>query len=237
MWVSHAQFFECVLNSWKVDVVGGSSLNVLMNKLKRLRIALREWNKHVFGRTEFHIAELEARIRGLEASLQSEYIKDVEDDLVVSQLELSVWLEREEKRLAQQAKQGWIQKGEATSTFFRAVSRRNHKVVKEMKLADGTILSSPEQIHDGAISYFSQFLEVGSCCEEPNLGGLVIPTISQGDNEFLARIPSSQEVYEALCSIPEDSSPGPDGFGSGFYRSCWHIVGNGVVDAVSEFFR
>ncbi|KAF5455805.1 hypothetical protein F2P56_025342, partial [Juglans regia] len=48
------------------------------------------WNKHVFGRTEFHIAELEARIRGLEASLQSEYIKDVEDDLVVSQLELSV---------------------------------------------------------------------------------------------------------------------------------------------------
>ncbi|KAF5467766.1 hypothetical protein F2P56_011984 [Juglans regia] len=40
MWVSHAQFFDCVLNSWKEDVVGGSSLNVLMNKLKRLRIAL-----------------------------------------------------------------------------------------------------------------------------------------------------------------------------------------------------
>ncbi|XP_041002989.1 uncharacterized protein LOC121248560 [Juglans microcarpa x Juglans regia] len=105
MWVSHAQFFDCVSYSWNGDAVGGSPL--------------------------------EDRIKGLEASLQSEYTEDVEDDLVASQLELLVWLDREEKRLTQQAKQGWIQKGEANSVFFRAISHRNHKETKEMKLEDG----------------------------------------------------------------------------------------------------
>ncbi|KAF5450402.1 hypothetical protein F2P56_030760 [Juglans regia] len=237
MWVSHAQFFNCVLHSWNSDVIGGSWLYMLVTKLKRLRTVLRIWNKQVFGRTDSHIEALEDRIKGLEANLQSEFNEDVEDDLVASQLELSVWMDREEKRLAQQAKQGWIQKGEASSNFFRAISRRNHKEVKEMKLEDGSILSSPEQIHEGAISYFSQFLEAGIARVEPCLGELVQPIISQCDNDFISHVPSSREVYDALCSILKDSSPGPDGFGSGFYRSCWHIVGTDVVDAVAEFFR
>ncbi|XP_042962710.1 uncharacterized protein LOC122296986 [Carya illinoinensis] len=237
MWVSHAQFFDCVSHSWNGDDVGGSPLYMLVTKLKRLKIALRTWNNHTFGKTVSHIAALEDRIKGLEASLQTEYAEDVEDDLVASQLELSVWLNREEQRLAQQAKQRWIQKGEANSAFFCAVSRRNHKEVKAMQLEDGSILSSPEQIHDGAITYFSNFLKAGNSCDEPNLGDLVQPTISQDDNDLLSCVPLSQEVYDALCSIPEDSSPGPDGFGSGFYRSCWHIVGTDVVAAVSEFFQ
>lgn len=40
--------------------------------------------------------------------------------------------------------------------------------------------------------------------------------ISLEDNEFLCRVPTMQEVYDALYSIPEDSSPGPSKFGLGF---------------------
>ncbi|XP_042983328.1 uncharacterized protein LOC122312726 [Carya illinoinensis] len=230
-------FFDCVSHSWNGDDVGGSHLYMLVTKLKHLKIALRTWNNHTFGKTVSHVAALEDRIKGLEVSLQTEYAEDMEDDLVASQLELSVWLNREEQCLAQQAKQHWIQKGEANSAFFCAVSRRNHKEVKAMQLEDGSILSSTEQIHDRAITYFSNFLKVGNSRDEPNLGDLVQPINSQDENDLLFCVPLSQEVYDALCSIPEDSSPGPDGFGSGFYRSCWHIVGTDVVAAVSEFFQ
>lgn len=50
------------------------------------------------------------------------------------------------------------------------------------------------------------------------------------------QLPSIQEVKEAMFSIPIDSSPGPDGFGSGFYQSCWDIVELDVVAAVRDFF-
>ncbi|XP_041003911.1 uncharacterized protein LOC121249264 [Juglans microcarpa x Juglans regia] len=37
--------------------------------------------------------------------------------------------------------------------------------------------------------------------------------------------------------IPTDSSPRPDGFGSGFYKVCWDIVQEDVMMAVHDFFR
>ena len=34
----------------------------------------------------------------------------------------------------------------------------------------------------------------------------------------------------------ENSAPSPYGISDSFYRSCWDIIGNNVVDAVKEFF-
>lgn len=62
MWVSHALFFNCVSDSWNGKAVGGSHLYMLVTKLNKLKIALRSWNKHIFGRTDTHIVELEERI-------------------------------------------------------------------------------------------------------------------------------------------------------------------------------
>lgn len=49
---------------------------------------------------------------------------------------------------------------------------------------------------------------------------------------MLSQLPSIQNIKDALFSIPVDSSPGPDGFGSGFFQACWHIVSKDVVEAV-----
>lgn len=49
--------------------------------------------------------------------------------------------------------------------------------------------------------------------------------------------PTEEEVYDAISSISVDSSPGPDGFGSSFYLTCWKIVKNDVMEVVREFFK
>ncbi|KAK1557037.1 hypothetical protein Q3G72_016579 [Acer saccharum] len=46
-----------------------------------------------------------------------------------------------------------------------------------------------------------------------------------------------EEVKRAVFSIPKDSSPGADGFGSEFYMSCWDIVKDDVMDAAVDFFQ
>lgn len=125
MWVSHDLFLECVSQSWKEEV-RGSALFRLAAKLKRLKSALRTWNKEVFGRMEGHIACLEARIDQVERSLQDNFSPEDELKLITSQLELKVWMDREEQRLSQQAKQSWLGHGEASTGFFHSISRRNH---------------------------------------------------------------------------------------------------------------
>lgn len=138
-------------------------------------------------------------------------------------------MDREEQRLSHQVKQGWLQKGEASPAFFRALARRDRQSISKMKLANGSVLYSPKEVHDGAISFFQSFLEASDRRALPSMEYLVQQVILQEENERLCSVPNSKEVFDALFSIPIDNSPGPDGFGLGFYRACWHIVGADVV--------
>ncbi|XP_042973037.1 uncharacterized protein LOC122304836 [Carya illinoinensis] len=69
-----------------------------------------------------------------------------------------------------------------------------------------------------------------------DLSNLVQNSILEKENANLLQLPSIQEVKEAMFSIPVDSSPGLDGFGSGFYKACWDIVEADVMAVVPEFF-
>jgi len=47
---------------------------------------------------------------------------------------------------------------------------------------------------------------------------------------------SDMEIKEAIFSIPNFKSPGPDDFNSGFYEATWQKLGPLVCAAVKEFF-
>ena len=49
-------------------------------------------------------------------------------------------------------------------------------------------------------------------------------------------MPSPEEIYQVICSMDHNSSPGPDGFGRVFYMKCWKIIGETVIQAVHSFF-
>lgn len=48
---------------------------------------------------------------------------------------------------------------------------------------------------------------------------------------------TEKDVKEAIWSIDGNKSPGPDGYGSQFFKDNWEIVGKDVVNGVLEFFR
>lgn len=56
------------------------------------------------------------------------------------------------------------------------------------------------------------------------------------DNNFLCSEPT-KEVKQMVFSVPKESSPRPNGFGSEIYISCWEIVKKDVIDATRSFFR
>jgi len=48
--------------------------------------------------------------------------------------------------------------------------------------------------------------------------------ISQSDNQALTKILDLQEVKEALFAMDANKTPGPDGFGAGFFQRYWEYV-------------
>ena len=45
-----------------------------------------------------------------------------------------------------------------------------------------------------------------------------------------------EEVREALWSIPQGGSPGPDGFSTSFFILAWEVVKQDILDMAKEFF-
>ncbi|MDV3201134.1 MAG: hypothetical protein Q8877_02980 [Sweet potato little leaf phytoplasma] len=47
---------------------------------------------------------------------------------------------------------------------------------------------------------------------------------------------TDEEIKNAMFSIGIDKAPGPDGYGSGFFRDTWDTTGQDFCAAVREFF-
>ncbi|XP_040990910.1 uncharacterized protein LOC121238132 [Juglans microcarpa x Juglans regia] len=166
---------------------------------------------------------------------QASFSEELESELLIAKEELAVWLLREETRLSQQAKIRWMEKGKASAQFFKTFASVNKPMVKEMRLRDGSCLSTPKAIHVGAVEFLSDFLKARPRRATPDLSLFVQNVVTEEENNTLLQLPSIQEVKEAMFSILADSSPGLDGFWSGFYCSCWDIVEADVVVAVRKF--
>ncbi|KAK0581732.1 hypothetical protein LWI29_017271 [Acer saccharum] len=238
MWCSHDSFLSCVKDAW-IRNDSASGLLKLAIRLKRTKVALRAWNKNVFGRVGENIQALEERMELLENQLQSGFSEEVEAYYLTTKLEIQVWENRESSRLGQIAKKKWLTEGDQNSKFFHSVinQRRNKGRIDRMVLSDGRILEGAEIVHNEASVFFQNFLSESSEVEACDISGLIQRQLSNDDNDFLCSIPTEEEVKRAVFSIPKDSSPGPDGFGSEFYMSCWDIVKDDVMDAAVDFFQ
>ncbi|XP_040994284.1 uncharacterized protein LOC121240822 [Juglans microcarpa x Juglans regia] len=137
-------------------------------------------------------------------------------------------------KLAEKLKR--LKQGETSSSFFKALQSRKHNVVMEMKISDGRVLSSPEAIHEEACVYFEEFIKPNQSSSLPNLADLISSEVSEEENNIFGCPPLMEEVKKALFYIPNDSSPGPDGFGSRFYQHCWSLVKEDVFEAITDFF-
>lgn len=95
-----------------------------------------------------------------------------------------------------------MKEGDQNTSFFHAsVNQKRKKIISKMVLEDGSVLVTPEMIHEGATAYFQNFLSTPNGVEEGNLSSLIDVVISQEDNNAFIQIPSAKEMEEALAAI------------------------------------
>ncbi|KAG6656078.1 hypothetical protein CIPAW_05G262500 [Carya illinoinensis] len=179
MWCLHVDFLNIVKEVWNIpDEVQG--MMKLVTHLKRTKVALRAWNKTVFGRVEGNIRALEERMDILEDKLQHEFFEELEDDFLATKIELDLWEKREASHLGQLAKKKWLNEGDKNSAFFHAVikQRRLKGMIKKMVLSDGRVWRVQKQ-------FIRDFLNENSEVESYALGELVDEKVSDEDNEML----------------------------------------------------
>ncbi|KAK4384484.1 hypothetical protein Sango_3056200 [Sesamum angolense] len=117
-------------------------------------------------------------------------------------------------------------------------TRVKQRVFQITKISGETLTNQHEVIQE-FISYFQTLIGGFSPHRTVELGFLQheIRQITPAEASLLVTPVTAHEVKEAFFQIDVDSAPGPDGFGSAFYRAAWPVVGQSMVEAVGEFFR
>jgi len=61
--------------------------------------------------------------------------------------------------------------------------------------------------------------------------------VSDSNNMELVTLPDKEEVRQALFAIDSNKTPGPDGFGAGFFKHYWYLIHEDLYQCIFEFFR
>ena len=148
----------------------------------------------------------------------------------------------EEKFLKQKSKLHWLNVGDKNNKqFHRAVAiREANNSIKEIVCSDGRVLSTDTEIKEEAVRHFQDFLQhIPNDFEGVTVEGLqnlLSFRCTDLDHQKLTRVISGEEIRRVLFAMPNDKSPGPDGYTSEFYKASWDIVGAEFILAVQSFF-
>jgi hypothetical protein len=136
---------------------------VLKEKLKRLKGALKKWNKEVYGNVDSKIAALVGEIEELD--LKGELCRLSVDDLLMRKGKFNqLWLLLKSKDSLefQRSRSRWLKEGDANTGFFHACvkSRRRSNALVALK-SGRAWLSHPEDVRREVVTYFqNHFQEV-----------------------------------------------------------------------------
>nr|GEU96327.1 hypothetical protein [Tanacetum cinerariifolium] len=143
----------------------------------------------------------------------------------------------EKRFLKQKSKIEWLKEGDSNSAYFHKVvkSRVSRSRIDVVTDANGVVFQN-EKVVDAFISHYEVFLGQPGTTNDMDTNNLFQTRLTADDALNTVRVKSDQEVKEAMFSIGNDKSPGPDGYTAAFFKEAWDTVGSDVTYVVREFF-
>ncbi|XP_074300183.1 uncharacterized protein LOC141631406 [Silene latifolia] len=200
-----------------------------------------------FGTPMFRLAKnlkatiLQKKVEGLQERINRDptNVQKITEEYEAS-LHLQELAKARESFVAQKSKHKWIKDGDANTSYFHGLlkRRRNMNNVAMIEDMNGKVCDTKEQIQKAFIDYYQLLL--GSSKETKKIHRRIIAqgSVCTADHWHILRKPlTGEEIKEALFSIPDIKSPGPDGYTSKFFKDAWGEIGGDVIRAVQDFFQ
>ncbi|CAN1172213.1 LINE-1 reverse transcriptase homolog [Linum perenne] len=93
-----------------------------------------------------------------------------------------------------------------------------------------------QRIEEVAVDFYKKLLGESKEVKIVDLSKLIKSRLTDSQAEELCRPVTQEEIKKALFSIPNEKSPGPDGFNAGFFKDSWNVVSFDLTEAVLSFF-
>ncbi|XP_057791433.1 uncharacterized protein LOC131008538 [Salvia miltiorrhiza] len=240
MWVEHPGFSDLVRASWGVASNIPCPIYNVMIKLKRLKSALREWNKTTFGCLDAKLAEAQEELASVQARISRDGYTDASfDEEVTKQAVINTMLTRKNVQLQQQSRIKWLQDGDRNTTFFHKAlrQRKSGLVISHLNIA-GAVVYEQSVIERHIVEHFTTLFSqwAASSVDLVDIEANIDLQVNEDHNRGLIEIPYDEEITAAVHDMEASSAPGPDGFSGVFFHRCWDIVKEDTIRVVRCFF-
>ncbi|XP_026442655.1 uncharacterized protein LOC113342278 [Papaver somniferum] len=184
------------------EPIVGSPTFIYPQNLKRLEISMKLWNQEVFGNVNVRLKQAQDR---LESSMR---LSD-EDPSDVDKLNSmrSVAVEVNDIRMSS-------------------------NIISELVDANGVTATDCNQIRNLIVDYYEAKFNGDDSVPVEALFNIDHNSISLEESARMDQLPSIDEIHAAVFDLGADSAPGPDGFAGFFYRHCWEIIWEDLVNAI-----
>jgi hypothetical protein len=231
-WLGMPDFHQIVEESWAAPVQAGNKAWALHIKLSRLAKNLKCWNQNRIEDMKMDTLAAQEMILRLDRLQEARQLTSAELQQRRSAKDRVLGLPDVHKfKLRQWFRLTWIRISDANSKLFhlRANARRRKNHIATLQYM-GTEYTGEEEKAAALHDHFSNHLGFPACRQNTlNWKTLRLQThdLRDLDNDI-----TETEIEQAISKMPSEKALGPDGYISGFFKRCWHIVKLDVIEAL-----
>ena len=136
-----------------------------------------------------------------------------------------------------------IELGEQNTKYFMSLEKRNYNVkyIKKLLNQSGEEIVNPENILSEQKSFYRNLYSSRQNNIDPSyknfLSDDTLPRLNDSEHEELERDLQIEEIAKALKELPNDQTPGSDGFTSNFFKFFWPDLKELLYDSFQYSFQ
>ncbi|GKA91486.1 putative RNA-directed DNA polymerase [Tanacetum coccineum] len=232
----HERFRDIVNETWNIDVSGFFMFRIV----KKLKFMKKPFRKLMYDKGNLHanVDRLHGELDQIQSYLDKDpFNQNLREREAVCVVEFNQAILVEERFLKQKAKINWLKDGDANSAYFhKAVKSRVSRSRIEVVMNNEGLIFANDKVPDAFISHYETF--IGQAGDTNGFDDSNLFTTRLDDQVALNMIHgvTDREIKDAMFSMGDDKSPGPDGYSAAFFKEAWSIVGDDVIKAIREFF-
>lgn len=202
MWIGHQDTTPIIEEAWNRHTP-------FLSRLKTTKLALKEWNTHIFGKIPQNITNLKDSIYELQSQVQDHNTIQAEQSL---QHELDEVLKREEALWKDKAKTKWLEEVDTNTRFFHltTIIHRRYNSINTILSTTNVWLTHRQNIGNAFVEHFRSLFSTSHPQISADFQHLILPVITPEENQKLCAVPLEEEIQKSFYEKSQKFGPGRD---------------------------